>query len=98
MLKSRAGVSPASAAGAGETPALLWEQVEDIGAYLRWIGVPTLIPVPVYLPAHRFKRLNPRSTCSRTHPADQERSQASTLRVPSQIPRLGCAGSPHPFW
>src|SRR5262245_4462166 len=27
------------------------EQVKDIGAYLRWISVPTLVPVPVNLPA-----------------------------------------------
>src|SRR5262249_21288232 len=37
---------------------LVLEQVENIGAYLRWVGVPTLVPVPINLPANTGERMS----------------------------------------
>ena len=37
---------------------LVLEQVENIGAYLRWIGIPTLVPVPINLPANTGKPMS----------------------------------------
>ena len=37
---------------------LVFEQVENIGAYLRWIGIPTLVPVPINLPANTGKPMS----------------------------------------
>ena len=34
---------------------LVSKQVENISAYLRWIGVPTLVPVPINLPTSTGK-------------------------------------------
>ena len=40
---------------AGLLALLVFEQVKNIGAYLRWIGVPTLVPVLINLPADTGK-------------------------------------------
>ena len=37
---------------------LVFEQVENIGAYLRWIGIPTFVPVPINLPANTGKPMS----------------------------------------
>jgi hypothetical protein len=37
---------------------LVFEQVENISAYFRWIGVPTLVPVPINLPANTGKPMS----------------------------------------
>jgi hypothetical protein len=34
---------------------LLFEQMKNIGAYLQWIGIPTLVPVPINLPTNAGK-------------------------------------------
>ncbi len=41
---------------------LVMEQVENIGAYLRWVGIPTLVPVPVDLPTNAGKPMTVPST------------------------------------
>jgi hypothetical protein len=41
---------------------LLFQQVKNVSAYLRWIRVPALIPVPVNLPANARKPMSVRAT------------------------------------
>jgi len=41
-----------------ELALLVFEQVENIGAYLRWIGVPTVIPVRINLPTNTGKAMS----------------------------------------
>jgi hypothetical protein len=82
----------AAAVGCSALLALLvFEQVEDIGLYLRWIGVPTLIPVPINLPANTGK---PMSVLD-TPPANLGMGVAET-RIRAEVGGSDCAAGGQP--